>query len=650
MLANIFSFTFCLDAPLPWQINTQDPASPAMEGMITFHEYLMFFLVQIGVAVCWYLWVNRKDLKVFLFTHDSTLEVYWTILPALILLFIAVPSFILLYSLDDVVNPTISVKVVGHQWYWSYEFGDSFSKDGEVYRNSLSFDSYLTTTADLLEGQLRLLEVDRRLVLPINTHIRLLISSSDVLHSWAVPAVGAKIDACPGRVNIVNLFLKRSGVYYGQCSEICGTNHGFMPIVIVAKPEVEFWNIMYRRSLKLSMEKDLAANTPREPQVWYDVNFSDALAPRLIKNKFFAFFSSHVHNYATPSNLSYAWSWGAMAGILLVIMIASGTFLAMHYIPELNQAFNSVELIMVDIEYGWCIRYLHANGASVFFILVYGHMLKAVFYSSYAGKRSTIWYVGLVIFILMMATAFIGYVLPWGQMSLWGATVITNLFGTIPKVGKPFVDWLWGGYSVDGPTLIKFFALHFTLPYIIVACVFVHLAALHSVGSNNPLAVENGLKTAFAPTFVGKDIFFFFFTFFVLGVLVFFYPNALGHPDNYIKANALVTPAHIVPEWYFLPFYAILRSIPDKTGGVVAMAAAILALFSLPSLSFSSVKGAVLNPVYGTLVICWALNVVFLGWIGQLPVEQPYQALGLAATHFYFLFFPLVGFLKYQTR
>lgn len=651
------TFIYC-DLPESWQVNIQDPASPSLEGMITFHEYLMFFLIQIGLAVCWYLWKNKKSLSTFSFTHESTLEIYWTILPALILLFIAVPSFILLYSLDDVVNPTISVKIVGHQWYWSYEYNDVFANaDSEFFLANLSFDSYLISTSDLLAGQLRLLEVDHRLILPTNTHIRLLICSSDVLHSWAVPSAGTKMDACPGRVSEVNLFFKRAGVYYGQCSEICGTNHGLMPIVIRAVPEATFWYWTWTHAADASLSHKTVENFS-DTFLWYDESLVSNITTTVatlfsFKNfragveKIQAFFASHVRGYNTPGSINYMWSFGAMAGIFLVGMIISGTLLATHYIPSMELAFDSVDHIMVDVKYGWLLRYGHANGASVFFIVVYVHIFKGIFFCSYSGEKKFVWYIGLIIFILMMATAFIGYVLPWGQMSLWGATVITNLFSSIPNIGQQFVDWLWGAYSVDGPTLVKFFAIHFTLPYIIVALVFVHLAALHAVGSNNPAGCENVPTINFAPSFIIKDVFVFFLVFFLLAVLIIWYPNFLGHPDNYIRANPLVTPAHIVPEWYFLPFYAILRSIPDKTGGIIAMAASILSLFFLPLLNSVGIKSATFRPIYGVLVTSFAVNVAFLGWIGQLPVEAPYVIMGQFATGFYFLFFILVWVLSH---
>ena len=267
-----------------------------------------------------------------------------------------------------------------------------------------------------------------------------------------------------------------------------------------------------------------------------------------------------------PKNLSYWWNFGSIAGIALVIQILSGLFLAMHYVPNTQQAFDSVEHIMRDVNYGWLIRYIHAVGASMFFVALYAHMIRGLYYGSYKAPREILWWAGIIIFLLTMATAFMGYVLPWGQMSFWGATVITNLFSAIPVVGKSIVEWLWGGYSVDNPTLNRFFVLHFLMPFLIVGVVLLHLLALHTAGSNNPTGVPIKTKKdaiPFHPYFTIKDLVGFAIFFLIFGYFLFFYPNVLGHPDNYIPANPLVTPAHIVPEWYFLPFYAILRAVPD---------------------------------------------------------------------------------------
>lgn len=360
---------------------------------------------------------------------------------------------------------------------------------------------------------------------------------------------------------------------------------------------------------------------------------------------------SHIISYPTPINLNYLWSFGSTAGLCLVIQILTGVFLAMHYTPHVDFAFSSVEHIMTDVNNGWLIRYLHANGASMFFIVVYCHIFRGLYYGSYIHPRERLWATGVIIFLLMMATAFMGYVLPWGQMSFWGATVITNLFSAIPFVGGSIVEWLWGGFSVSNATLNRFFSLHYLMPFVIVGVVLVHLAALHKDGSNNPLGISKNVDTIpFYPYFYVKDLFSFlvlvcFFVFFV-----FFYPNVLGHTDNYIPANPLVTPAHIVPEWYFLPFYAILRSIPDKLGGVVAMVSAILALLLLPIINTSVIRSSKFRPLFGLGYWFLVADFLILGWIGQKPVESPYVEVGMLATFFYFFFLlvliPLIGYIE----
>lgn len=295
---------------------------------------------------------------------------------------------------------------------------------------------------------------------------------------------------------------------------------------------------------------------------------------------FLGFVNDHLKNYQTPKNLSYLWNFGSLAGITLVIMILTGLFLAMHYVPHIDHAFNSVEHIMRDVNAGWLIRYIHMNGASLFFIVVYIHIFRGMYYGSYKEPRQLLWMFGVVIFLVMMATAFMGYVLPWGQMSFWGATVITNLFSAIPFVGQAIVEWLWGGYSVGGPTLNRFFVLHYLFPFILIALTFLHLAALHRFGSNNPKGIDvdktSGVDTIpFHPYYTIKDYFGLGVYLMIFAGFVFFAPNFFGEPDNYIPANPLVTPPHIVPEWYFLPFYAILRSIPNKLLGVIAMFSSI---------------------------------------------------------------------------
>jgi len=355
-----------------------------------------------------------------------------------------------------------------------------------------------------------------------------------------------------------------------------------------------------------------------------------------------ALIESHIIIYPTGSALSYLWSFGFCASVCLGIQILSGVFLGMHYIPNINYAFDSIEHIMRDVASGWFIRYLHANGASFFFLTVYLHLFRGIYFGSYI-ERTKLWNIGVVIFIAMMATAFMGYVLPWGQMSFWGATVITNLFSAIPVIGGSIVEWLWGGFSVDNATLNRFFSLHYLLPFIIAALVIAHLAVLHEKGSSNPVSVEKNFDSiSFFPYFYVKDLYSMFIFLIIFILFVCFYPNVLGHSDNYIQANSLVTPAHIVPEWYFLPFYAILRSIPDKLVGVIAMFLAIIMLILLPFFNMSLVKNTNYRFffVYGYWIIF--LNFLLLGWIGQKPVETPYMEIGFFATIFYFNLFSFI--------
>ncbi|MDH5488301.1 MAG: cytochrome b N-terminal domain-containing protein [Rhodospirillaceae bacterium] len=363
----------------------------------------------------------------------------------------------------------------------------------------------------------------------------------------------------------------------------------------------------------------------------------------------FSYSDENLVSYPTPKNLNYWWNYGSIAGIVLVIMIVTGIFLAMNYQPHTDVAFQSVERIVRDVNYGWLLRNLHMNGASMFFIVVYIHMFRGLYFGSYKAPRELLWMIGVTIYVVMMATAFMGYVLPWGQMSFWGATVITNLFSALPVIGEYIVVWIWGGFSVDAPTINRFFVWHYLLPAVILGLVVVHMWALHIHKSNNPLGIE--IKSPadmmpFHPFYTIKDlfglgIFFMFFSFFV-----FFAPDFLGHPDNYIPANPMVTPPHIVPEWYFLPFYAILRAIPDKLGGVLAMAAGILVLYVLPWLDTSKVRSATYRPIYKQLFWIFVANALFLGWLGQKPAEGAYLIMGRLSTAYYFLFFlvlPLVG-------
>jgi ubiquinol-cytochrome c reductase cytochrome b subunit len=381
---------------------------------------------------------------------------------------------------------------------------------------------------------------------------------------------------------------------------------------------------------------------------------------RWIKNSLLSVVNNHLVDYPTPINQNYYFGFGSLAGLMLVVQILTGIFLAMHYTPHIDLAFNSVEHIMRDVNYGWLMRYTHANGASFFFIVVYVHIFRGLYYGSYITPREHLWCSGVLIFILMMATAFMGYVLPWGQMSFWGATVITNLFSAIPIIGKDIVEWLWGGFSVDNPTLNRFFSLHFFLPFVIVGLVLLHLILLHENGSNNPLGIY--IKTEnipFYPYFYVKDLFGFVVLMLVFSIFVYYYPNTLGHPDNYIVANPMKTPLHIVPEWYFLPFYAILRSIPNKIGGVVAMFGSLIVLLTIPYTNSSEIRSTIFRPIFKVLYWLLVVSFLILGWIGQMPVEYPYTEIGIVAMIYYFLFFliviPFVGrlesfLIRYKTK
>lgn len=372
-------------------------------------------------------------------------------------------------------------------------------------------------------------------------------------------------------------------------------------------------------------------------------------------NLLFQIIWDHLGSYPAPKNINYSWSFGALSGICLIIQIATGLFLSMHYIPEVSFAFSSVEHIMRDVNYGWFLRYLHANGASMFFFVIFSHIFRNFYFGSYQNQRIALWFSGVFIFLLLMATAFLGYVLPWGQMSFWGATVITNLFSAIPGYGTLIVEWLWGGFSVDQSTLNRFYSLHFFLPFIIAALALIHLALLHQVGSNDPVSADSNKNyihpatIPFYPYFVTKDFYAVLIMIFILLMLVFFAPNLLGHPDNYIPADPMVTPAHIVPEWYFLPFYAILRSIPNKLGGVLAMVFAILGWLILPIFAPTH-RSPIFKPYYKTLIWFFGANFILLGWIGQQPVEYPYTELGALCTFLYFfilfIFFPFLFIIE----
>ena len=343
----------------------------------------------------------------------------------------------------------------------------------------------------------------------------------------------------------------------------------------------------------------------------------------------FGLINSHIIQYPTPSSLTYAWSFGSLSGFCLVIQMVSGIFLAMHYSPNIDLAFSSVEYIMRDVKNGWLVRYIHANGASMFFILVYSHMCRGLYYGSYMKPRELLWCSGVFLFLLMMGTAFTGYVLPWGQMSFWGATVITSMVTAVPVAGQPLVQWLWGGYTVGNPTLNRFFSIHFFLPFLIAGVSLIHLALLHKVGSNSPLGSDTGVDDLpFYPYFAVKDAFAFFCFMLFFAVFVFYFPNVLNHPDNYIPADPLQTPAHVVPEWYFLPFYAILRSIPHKVGGILAMLGAILVLLLIPYTNTSYIRNTTYRPIFKFCFWLFFADFLILTWVGQKPVKDSFILVG----------------------
>ncbi len=354
--------------------------------------------------------------------------------------------------------------------------------------------------------------------------------------------------------------------------------------------------------------------------------------------------------FPNPRNLNYWWTFGGILAFLLVSQIITGVVLAMHYTANSTLAFASVEQLMRDVNYGWLLRYWHANGASMFFLGLYIHIFRGMYYGSYKAPREVLWLLGFIIYLLSMATAFMGYVLPWGQMSFWGATVITSLFSAIPLVGNSITTWLWGGYSVDNATLNRFYSLHYLLPFMIAGVVVLHIWALHVPGSNNPAGLEPKTDKdtlPFHPYFTVKDGFALscFLVFYVW--FVFYIPNYLGHADNYIEANPLKTPPHIVPEWYYLPFYAILRSIPSKLGGFLAMFGAVLILAALPWLDTSKVKSGAFRPLFRIFFWIFVVDAVLLGYIGSKPPEGAYVIAGRILTAYYFIHFlvilPLLG-------
>jgi ubiquinol-cytochrome c reductase cytochrome b subunit len=382
----------------------------------------------------------------------------------------------------------------------------------------------------------------------------------------------------------------------------------------------------------------------------------------------FSYMQKEYGEYPAPRNFNYFWNFGAILMFMLVIMIATGIFLAMQYTPHVDHAFDSVERIMRDVNYGWMLRYIHANGASFFFIAVYVHIFRGMYYGSYKKPRELLWMLGVLILLLMMATAFMGYVLPWGQMSFWGATVITNLFSAIPLVGESIVTWLWGGFSVDNPTLNRFYALHYLLPFILFGVVILHVVALHVTGSNNPLGIDpKGPQDTvpFHPYYTVKDSFGTAVWVFVFAIFVFFAPDFFGEPENYLEANPLSTPAEIVPEWYFLPYYAILRAvdfdiwfIPAKLGGVIAMFGSIFLLFVLPWLDGSPVRSAIFRPKFKWFFWVLVVDGVVLGMCGSHSPDATvyglegfkWVTLSQIATAWYFIHFlvvmPLLGLFE----
>nr|YP_009663927.1 cytochrome b [Synthesiomyia nudiseta]QCW07960.1 cytochrome b [Synthesiomyia nudiseta] len=366
--------------------------------------------------------------------------------------------------------------------------------------------------------------------------------------------------------------------------------------------------------------------------------------PLRIKHPILKMANDMLVDLPAPSNISSWWNFGSLLGLCLIIQILTGLFLAMHYTADVNMAFNSVNHICRDVNYGWLLRTMHANGASFFFICIYLHVGRGMYYGSYLYTPT--WLVGVIILFLVMGTAFMGYVLPWGQMSFWGATVITNLLSAIPYLGTDLVQWVWGGFAVDNATLTRFFTFHFILPFIVLAMTLIHLMFLHETGSNNPMGLNSNIdKIPFHPYFTYKDIVGFIIMLMILILLVLINPNLLGDPDNFIPANPLVTPAHIQPEWYFLFAYAILRSIPNKLGGVIALVLSIAILAILPFYHLSKFRGIQFYPINQIMFWLMVMTVMLLTWIGARPVEEPFVLIGQILTVVYFSYFlinPLV--------
>nr|YP_009746595.1 apocytochrome b [Jenufa perforata]QII41616.1 apocytochrome b [Jenufa perforata] len=347
----------------------------------------------------------------------------------------------------------------------------------------------------------------------------------------------------------------------------------------------------------------------------------------------------HLVSYGTPSNLNNNWNWGSLAGLCLVLQIVTGVCLAMHYTANVDLAFSSIQHIMRDVPSGWLLRYVHANGAGFFFMIVYIHIFRGLYYSSYTQPREFVWLIGVVILLLLIVTAFIGYILPWGQMSLWGATVITSLASAIPVVGQSIVTWLWGGFSVDNPTLNRFYSLHYLLPFILAALSIVHLAALHQYGSTNPLGINaEADKIDFYPYYTSKDLVSLIAFAFFGAILIWFAPNYLSHPDNQVPANPYSTPESIVPEWYFLWVYSILRSIPSKGLGILAIALVFISLFSLPYIHKPTVRSPMFRPLHNLFFWTFIADCFILTWIGACHVEDPYVLIGQLATCWFFFY------------
>ena len=365
---------------------------------------------------------------------------------------------------------------------------------------------------------------------------------------------------------------------------------------------------------------------------------------RILKsNPILSLANSYLVDSPQPSSLSYMWNFGSLLAVCLGLQIVTGIFLAMHYTPNVDLAFISVEHIMRDVNYGWAIRYAHANVASFFFIFVYLHIGRGLYYGSYKSPRVLPWSIGVIILVVMMATGFLGYVLPYGQMSLWGATVITNLLSAIPYVGQDFVQLVWGGFSVSNATLNRFFSLHYLLPFILAALAMLHMITLHQHGSSNPNGITGNVdRVPMHPYFMFKDLVTIFFFFLALSVIIFYYPNLMGHSDNYIPANPMSTPASIVPEWYLLPYYAILRSIPNKLLGVIAMFASLFILLIMPIADTSRIRGNQFRPLMKFFFWVFVVNFFILMWIGSQHPEYPFTVVGQFSTALYFLFFVLI--------